>query len=80
MHQKHCQLCIYITTAVKSVRSRHGYFADQLYKSMKGLGTDDEALIRVMVSRSEKDLVQIKEAFKDKYHKTLYSFIKVLFL
>ena len=75
-----CVLSFMFPLAVKSVRFRPVFFADRLYNSMKGLGTDDETLVRVMVSRAEKDLVQIKMAFKDKYHKTLYSFIKVLFL
>ena len=53
------------------------YFAGRLYKSMKGAGTDDETLIRVMVSRCEVDMVQIKEAFMREYKKSLYTFIKV---
>ena len=36
-----------------SVRSRAVYFAEKLYKSMKGAGTDDRTLVRLVVSRSE---------------------------
>ena len=61
---------------VKCVRDIPGFFAETLYKSMKGLGTDDKTLIRVMVSRCEVDMVQIKLAFQKKYHKTLESFIR----
>ncbi|XP_064383973.1 annexin A4-like [Halichondria panicea] len=61
---------------VKCVRDRSGYFAEALYKSMKGLGTDDRTLVRVVVTRCEVDMVQIKHKFQSKYHKTLGSFIK----
>lgn len=33
--------------------SPSGYFAHRLYRSMKGLGTDDNSLTRVIVTRSE---------------------------
>ena len=45
--------------------------------TLQGLGTDEDTLTRVMVSRSEIDLQQIKARFMGKYGKTLYSFIKV---
>ncbi|XP_033644956.1 annexin A13-like [Asterias rubens] len=47
------------------------FFADQLMRAMKGLGTDEDHLIRVIVSRSETDLRAIKAAFGLKYGKTL---------
>jgi annexin A7/11 len=61
---------------VMCVRSRPEYFAEALYKSMIGAGTDDATLIRIVVSRSEVDLVEIKAAFLQKYHKTLYKMIE----
>ena len=45
--------------------------------AFQGLGTDDDTLIRVMVSRCEVDMVEIKREFMAKYHKSLGSFIKV---
>ena len=38
---------------VMCVRSRPAYFAERAYQSMKGAGTDDATLVRVVVSRSE---------------------------
>eukprot|EP00795_Rhopilema_esculentum_P005309 gene5309-477_t len=61
---------------VLCARNAPEYFADRLWKSMKGAGTDDSTLIRVVVSRSEVDLVEIKQAFLNKYHKTLYKMIE----
>jgi annexin A7/11 len=56
-----------------------GFFADCLYNSMIGLGTRDRALIRLVVTRAEIDMANIKVAFINKYLKTLESFIEVIF-
>jgi len=61
---------------VRSVKNQPGYFADRLYKAMKGLGTDDRALIRIMVSRSEIDLFNIRKEFKDAQDASLHEFIQ----
>ena len=63
--------------SVKVVRDRPSFFAEQLYKSMKGLGTDDCRLIRIVVTRSEIDMGEIKEAFMEKYGKSLEDMITV---
>ncbi|XP_067828590.1 annexin A11-like isoform X2 [Heptranchias perlo] len=60
---------------VKCLRNTPGFFAERLYKSMKGLGTDDKTLIRIMVSRCEVDMLDIRAEFKRMYGKSLYSFI-----
>lgn len=65
---------------IKCVNSRSEFFASQLYRSMKGLGTNDSQLIRVVVTRSEIDMQDIKSTFFSKYGKTLKSFIEVLFM
>ena len=43
-----------------------------LLKAMKGLGTDDTTLIRVIVTRTEIDMQYIKAEYLRKYNKTLY--------
>ncbi|VDP37391.1 unnamed protein product [Soboliphyme baturini] len=47
---------------------------------MKGIGTDDRTLIRIIVSRSEVDLALIRDEFFKMYGKSLESFIKRIFL
>ncbi|XP_076647456.1 annexin B11 isoform X2 [Halictus rubicundus] len=60
---------------VKCVKNRAGFFAEQLYKSMKGMGTDDDRLIRLVVTRSEIDMGEIKEDFRQQYNESLEDFI-----
>ncbi|KOC62192.1 Annexin-B11, partial [Habropoda laboriosa] len=62
---------------VKCVINRPGFFAEQLYKSMKGLGTDDDRLIRLVVTRCEVDMGEIKEVFREHYNESLEDFISV---
>ena len=66
--------------SVACSKDRASYFAEQLHKSMKGAGTDEDTLNRIMVSRCEKDMEEIKRAFHAKYGKSLFSFIKVCVL
>ncbi|KAM8968963.1 annexin A5 [Sarcophilus harrisii] len=61
---------------VKSIRSVPAYLAETLYYAMKGAGTDDHTLIRVIVSRSEKDLYNIRKEFRKNFSTSLYSMIK----
>ena len=44
---------------------------------MKGLGTDDSALIRVVVSRCESDMVQIMNSFETQFNAPLAQWIRV---
>jgi len=61
---------------VDALQNRARYFAKQLHNAMKGLGTRDKDLIRVIVSRSEIDLVLISQEFEQLYKKRLVEAIK----
>nr|QLK97565.1 annexin [Heterodera glycines] len=61
---------------IKYVRNASVFFADLLFNSMKGLGTRDSDLIRLVISRSEIDLADIKHAFHTLHKKSLEEAIK----
>lgn len=62
---------------VECVQSPAAFFAKCLYRAMKGMGTNDRTLIRIIVSRSEIDLNDIKREFERIYDRTLLSAVKV---
>lgn len=62
---------------VRCIRNKAAHFASELHKSMKGLGTDDDTLCRVVVSRASVDMVQIKEEFQKMFKQTLGMFCAV---
>lgn len=64
-----------LKTILQCALNRPAFFAERLYYSMKGAGTDDSTLVRIVVTRSEIDLVQIKQTFSQMYQKTLGTMI-----
>lgn len=54
-----------------------GFFFLTSFAHFKGKGTRKNILTRIMVSRSEIDMKQIKEEYKKNYGKTLYMDILV---
>ncbi|KAK9980842.1 hypothetical protein ABG768_000426 [Culter alburnus] len=65
-----------LLAVVKCARSVPGYFADSLYGAMKGAGTDDQTLIRIMVSRSEVDMLDVRAEFRKKFATSLHKMIQ----
>ncbi|XP_046581211.1 annexin B9-like [Haliotis rubra] len=56
---------------VEAAKNKPAYFARRAHDSMSGLGTSDTDLIRLVVSRSEVDLEEVKEAYQNMYETSL---------
>lgn len=61
---------------VKSVRNRPKYFAELLHDAMDGMGTKEDDLTRIIVTRSDIDLGQIEEEYQSMYGKSLSDVVK----
>ncbi|XP_038590624.1 annexin A1-like [Micropterus salmoides] len=60
---------------VKCAWNTPAFFAETLHHAMKGLGTNENALIRVLVSRSEVDLKKIIDEYKAMFNISLQEHI-----
>ncbi|XP_024961828.1 annexin D5-like isoform X1 [Cynara cardunculus var. scolymus] len=60
-----------LVTILQCAENPGKYFAKVLRKAMKGMGTDDKTLIRVIVTRTEIDMQYIKAEYHKKHHKSL---------
>ncbi|CAL8134933.1 unnamed protein product [Orchesella dallaii] len=65
-----------VLTIVKVAKGKFLYYAEKLEESMKGLGTDDPTLIRIIVSRCELDLGIIKKVYQQTYDRSLYEAVE----
>ena len=52
------------------------YFAKRINKAIVGLGTDNTSLIRILITRDEIDMPQIKQFYKQLYKKDMLDDIK----
>lgn len=60
---------------VKYYKDSSAFFAERLYNSMKGAGTNDSTLIRLVITRSECDLAVVANVFSSMYEQSLSEFI-----
>ncbi|GAB1607167.1 annexin A4 [Argonauta hians] len=56
---------------VRMSRSLPGFFAHRINKCIKGPGTKDKNLIRLLISRSEIDMVQVRQEYQKMFDETL---------
>ncbi|KAG7266068.1 hypothetical protein CRUP_002546 [Coryphaenoides rupestris] len=67
-----------MVAVVKCIRNTPAYFAERLHKAMQGAGTKDRTLIRIMVSRSDEDMLDIRQEYVKTYGKSLYTHISFI--
>ncbi|XP_029456198.1 annexin A3 [Rhinatrema bivittatum] len=65
-----------LLAVVKCVNNTPAFFAERLHKALKGAGTDEFTLTRIMVCRSEIDMLDIRTEYKKLSGYSLYSSIK----
>ncbi|VDK81949.1 unnamed protein product [Dibothriocephalus latus] len=65
-----------LQTIVKTALNRNKTYAEILYKTMKGLGTHDDNLVRMIIAHSEVDLAIIRHTFDSTYEKSLEQMIE----
>ncbi|XP_042297099.1 annexin A9 [Sceloporus undulatus] len=64
-----------LLTLVSLIRNTPLYFATKLYQAIKGPGANLRTLARIMISRSETDLLSIRAELRKHYDVSLYSLI-----
>ncbi|XP_063050520.1 annexin A3a isoform X2 [Engraulis encrasicolus] len=65
-----------LVAIVKCAKNVPAYFAERLQYSVKGVGTDEKTLTRIMVCRSELDMLDIRTEFKKLAEKSLHDAIE----
>jgi len=58
------------------VKSRAEVRAENIYKAIKGLGTDEWALIDIIITCPNKSIEEFKQFFRQKYETSLVDFVK----
>lgn len=65
-----------LLTLLKTALNRERFYAEVLYRSMKGLGTHDENLVRMIMAHCNTDLANIKQEFLEMYDTPLEEMVK----
>ncbi|XP_015395670.1 annexin A9 [Panthera pardus] len=62
-----------LLSLVSVIKNTPLYFADKLHQALQDMGPNYQVLMRILISRSETDLLSIRAEFKKKFGKSLYS-------
>lgn len=59
-----------------SAQNKPKYFAERIHSAMKGAGTEDDDLIRLIITRSDIDIKEIASEYFNQYERTLVHDVK----
>ncbi|XP_072629948.1 annexin A10 isoform X1 [Canis lupus baileyi] len=65
-----------LVAIVLCVRDKPAYFAYRLYSAIHDFGFHNKTVIRILIARSEIDLMTIRKRYKERYGKSLFHDIK----
>nr|XP_026245520.1 annexin A10 [Urocitellus parryii] len=65
-----------LVAIVLCVRDKPAYFAYRLYSAIHDFGFHNKTVIRILIARSEIDLLTIRKCYKERYGKSLFHDIK----
>uniref|UniRef100_A0A8C3JKJ2 Annexin A10 n=1 Tax=Calidris pygmaea TaxID=425635 RepID=A0A8C3JKJ2_9CHAR len=65
-----------LVAIVLCVRDKPSYFASRLYNAIHDFGFHNKTVIRILIARSEIDLMNIRQRYKERYGKSLFHDIK----
>ncbi|GAB5570389.1 annexin A3 isoform X2 [Prionailurus iriomotensis] len=65
-----------LVAIVLCVRDKPAYFAYRLYNAIHDFGFHNKTVIRILIARSEIDLMTIRKRYKERYGKSLFHDIK----
>uniref|UniRef100_A0A8C2NAE5 Annexin n=1 Tax=Capra hircus TaxID=9925 RepID=A0A8C2NAE5_CAPHI len=69
----HGAACVALLNLALVIRNTPLYFADKLHQALQETEPNYQALMRILISRSETDLLSIRAEFRKKFGKSLYS-------
>ncbi|KAJ1064162.1 hypothetical protein K5549_014576 [Capra hircus] len=73
----HGAACVALLNLALVIRNTPLYFADKLHQALQETEPNYQALMRILISRSETDLLSIRAEFRKKFGKSLYSSLQV---
>uniref|UniRef100_A0A7M4EVT8 Annexin A10 n=1 Tax=Crocodylus porosus TaxID=8502 RepID=A0A7M4EVT8_CROPO len=65
-----------LAAIVLCVRDKPSYFAYRLYNAIHEFGFHNKTIIRILIARSEIDLLTIRQRYKERYGKSLFHDLK----